>query len=285
LDFITIKQGRYRILEKIGKGGQAIVYKAEDASFPGRLVALKVILFQNRAIESIYTEPFYQRFRREFMLTSKLKHPQIAFVYDYGIDMPNQIIFMARAYLDGCTLTELLNKQGHFTIKDGIELILSIAQVLDFIHQRGVVHCDLKPSNIFIENGEPILIDFGLASGKDPFQLSKTTAGGTFGYIPPEVFEKNAPEKYLFGPTRDWWGLGCIAFDIFTGRRLFRTSDPDILENELEAGLEQETIKKVLATHPILPLILGLLERNPEKRIKSESEIRKVLEKCGLNRN
>ncbi len=76
--------------------------------------------------------------------------------------MDNNVIFMARPYLEGHTLTELLNLEGKFTVGEATRIILSVANVLDYIHNLEVVHCDLKPSNIIMEYGEPVLFDFGL---------------------------------------------------------------------------------------------------------------------------
>jgi len=278
LSLKKINKGRYKIIEKIGKGGQATVAKAEDRTQPGRFVALKIIYFHNRQIEDIYDDNSYQRFHWEFLLTKRLKHPQISTADDYGIDMDNNVIFMARPYLEGHTLTELLNKEGKFSPAEAARIILSIARVLDYIHERDVVHCDLKPSNVIMEYNDPVLIDFGLATKTGECETAFGSSSGTLDYIAPELLDKNTFRKYMNHPSRDWWALGCIAFNLFTGKRIFKESSSNILAAGIHRGREQKVIGKVLSGHKGLAMVKALLERDPEKRVSSKADLENLVE-------
>ncbi|MFH1675532.1 MAG: serine/threonine-protein kinase [bacterium] len=272
----SIKNGQYRIIDTLGKGGQGTVYKAEDKSLPGHSVALKVIDFPGRSLEEIYADENFQHFRWEFMVTAKLKHPQIASAIDYGIDQENQVAFMARPYLDGYTLTELLNRVTSFSVGEGTRIILSIASVLDYLHSMAVVHCDIKPSNIFMEHDDPCLTDFGLAAGKEVTGIFTGGTTGTLSYLAPEVLNTETCEQFRFSPSRDWWGLGCVAFNIFTGRRLFTESDEQDIRAFILNGNEQDILKQALKLPKALSIVGALLERNPAKRVSSKAQLEKI---------
>jgi len=272
----SVKDGQYRIIDTLGKGGQGTVYKAEDKSLPGRTVALKVIDFRKRTLEEIYADENFRRFRREFIITAKLKHPQIAAAIDYGIDPENSVAFMARPYLDGYTLTDLLNRVTSFSVGEGTRIVLSIAGVLDYLHSMAVVHCDIKPSNIFMEHDDPYLTDFGLAVGREVSGISDDETAGTLSYLAPEVLNPETCDRFRFSPSRDWWGLGCVAFNIFTGRRLFSESDKNDIRSFILNGNEQDILKLALKDKKTLSIVGSLLERNPNKRASSKAQLEKI---------
>lgn len=274
---ITGKNGKYEILGQLGKGGQATVYKALDPDQPGKLFALKVIHYRGRETESIYADESYQRFHWEYLLTSKLRHPQISTASDYGIDQKKKVVFMARPYIEGHTITELINMNGPFPLEEGNRIILSLASVLEYIHSMNVIHCDMKPSNIFMEYDDPILIDFGLVAGKDSPKYFVGGTSGTMAYLAPEVLDPEHREEYRYSPSRDWWGLGCIAFDMFTGRRLFKQTESNVLRRDIDGGLARLTVENALDGHPAKHLVNALLQRDPEKRASSRKVIQKII--------
>lgn len=274
---ITGKRGKYEVLGQLGKGGQATVYKAQDPDQPGKLYALKVVHIRGWEDESVFADEAYQRFHWEYLLTTRLRHPQISTASDYGIDKGNKVVFMARPYIEGNTLTELINLRGPFPLGDGNRIILSLAGVLEYIHSMDIIHCDMKPSNVFMELGDPILIDFGLVAGKDSPKYFVGGTSGTMAYLAPEVLDQSTKEMYRYSPTRDWWGLGCIAFDIFTGRRLFKNTESNILRRDIDGGLARLTVENVLDGHPAKHLVNALLQRDPTKRVASRKVIQKII--------
>ncbi len=276
----TIKgqKSSYHVIQKLGQGGQGRVLKAEDTSMPGKYVALKVVTYQNKTLEQIYAHNSFQRFHHEFLLTAKLRHPQAAIAFDYGVDLEKQIAFMARPYLSGHTLTEQIIRDGPLPEEEVYRIVLSIAGILEYIHEHGVVHCDIKPSNIFMEHNEPILIDFGLATGDTIADfIGSGGTSGTIDYIAPEIFDRKLRSKYLAAPFRDWWGLGCVAYNILTAKRLFQRAQLSLLKAKLMRGKEQDIIKAKLADHEALPLILALMERDPDKRGSSKDDLEEII--------
>jgi len=271
-------RSRYRVIRKLGKGGQAFVYKATDLSEKRKHVALKVVNFKGCTEEEIYDSGTYKRFHWEYMLTSKLRHPQVATASDYGVDTDRQIAFMARNYLNGRTLTELLNQKHQFTTEEANHIILSVAGILEYIHSQGVVHCDIKPSNVFMEYGDPILIDFGLAAGASAFGTYERGISGTMAYMAPEVIDPTLHKEYMYAPSRDWWGLGCVAYNIFTGKRMYRgNSESTRLRVEIMKAREQKLIQKALSGHETFPVVKALLERDPTKRPSSRAELEAII--------
>lgn len=273
----SINEGRYRIIEKLGRGGQSVVYKAEDTSDSDRIVALKVLSYPNVPVHKILKDPAYERFRREYYLTAKLLHPQISTVFHHGIDRTNGVAFAARPYLKGMTLTEKINDIGAFMIDDATKVILSLADALDFIHKKKVVHCDIKPSNIFMVQNLPVLIDFGLAYGKDVTGIFVRKHSGTLAYLAPEVLEQPRNRELVYGVNRDWWALGCVAHDMVTGRRMYAESAPEMVSQEIRMGKEQELIERNLTGSAAYPLVKALLQRDPSKRARSRYDLERAL--------
>lgn len=273
---IVGKNGRYEILGQFGKGGQATVYQAKNLDQPGTIYALKVVHFRGLEIEAVYDGESYQRYHWEYLLTAKLNHPQISTATDYGVDEDAKVVFMARPYVEGPTLTKVLNRKKLIPIADGYRIILSLAGVLDYIHSHNIIHCDLKPSNIIMKFNDPILIDFGLVAGEDSpaYMIGGTT--GTRSYLAPEILDFELRDEFRYSPSRDWWGLGCIAFGIFTGKRLFKNTETKVIREKINRGFPLKAIQKVLDGHPGKPLVTALLERDPNKRISSKLELQKI---------
>ena len=146
--------GKYEILEEVGRGGFAVVYKARDVTL-NRLVALKVLLPQ------LTTDPkFIQRFQQEAQTAAQLHHPHIVTIYEVGQE--RGIHYLAMTYLTGQTLDKRIAK-GDLRPEQAVAIVEQLAGALDLIHSRGLVHRDIKPANIMIdEDGQATLLDFGI---------------------------------------------------------------------------------------------------------------------------
>ena len=166
--------GRYHIVEQLGQGGMAVVYKAFDTRLE-RDVAIKVI--RTEMILPAQLQQMLKRFEREARALAKMEHRSIVKIFDYGEfqDAP----YVVMEYLPGGTLKELGGRQ--MSSSDAARLLLPIAQALDYAHQRDIIHRDVKPANILItRNGEPMLSDFGIAKllkSDQATQLTTTGAG------------------------------------------------------------------------------------------------------------
>jgi serine/threonine-protein kinase len=177
--------GRYDILEEIGQGGFAVVYRAHDRQLD-RLVALKEL----RPI--LLADPgSVKDFRQEARNIARLEHPHVVTIYDVYEAEQRQFIVMQ--LVDGSSLAELIARQGHLSWSEAVEIITALAVGLDYAHTRNILHRDLKPANILLDsNHGPMLSDFGLAKLIGEAGTSVTAAGGVVGtphYIAPEVWE------------------------------------------------------------------------------------------------
>jgi len=208
----------YHIVEQLGEGGMAIVYKAFDTHLE-RDVAVKVIRTDQFAPAIL--EKILKRFEREAKLLAKLSHPNIVGVIDYG-EYEN-IPYLVMEYLPSGTLKERLGKP--IPADEAARLLLPIARALDSAHRQGMIHRDVKPSNILITNdGEPMLTDFGIAKLLDA-EEGQTLTGTGVGIGTPEYM---APEQWLGQATAksDQYSLGVIFYEMVTGHKPYTADTP-----------------------------------------------------------
>ena len=212
--------GRYQILEQIGKGGMATVYKAYDTRLE-RDVAVKVIRREAFLPEDM--EMLLKRFDREAKLLAGLSHPNIVGVMDFGEFEGAPYLVME--YLPGGTLKDRLGSPMPW--RDAIKLLLPIANALEYVHDRNYINRDIKPSNVLMtEKGQPMLTDFGLLKvfgdkDKDATSLTATGVGiGTPDYMAPEQWTGEATA------LSDMYSLGVVLYEMITGRRPYVADTP-----------------------------------------------------------
>lgn len=207
------KLGDYMIVEMLGQGGMAHVYKGYDANLD-RYAAVKVIL-QNTVAGDDEKE-YQQRFQNEARSIARLSHPRIVSVYQFG-QAEDLMYYMAMKFVDGHDLRQILKeyiKRGKRMSTDYIlQIIRHIADALDYAHIQGVIHRDVKPSNIMVtQDGHAVLTDFGLA-----LNTNEGTLGNTFGsvhYIAPE----QAVSSKQASPQSDLYSLGVVVYELLTGK-------------------------------------------------------------------
>lgn len=216
-DLINRTLDGFKIISLLGRGGMARVYQGIDINL-GRYVAIKVIDTPHLA-----EEEYIKRFRREAQVIAQLNHPNVVQVYHYG--EADDYLYIAMQYIQGADLEFILSdyhKDGEFISPDeAVNVIQDISLALDYIHSTGVIHRDVKPSNVLLtREGQAILSDFGLALLTDV-----GTLGEIFGspeYISPEQAISSANA----GSRSDQYSLGVIAYEMLTGRRPFNSSEP-----------------------------------------------------------
>jgi serine/threonine-protein kinase len=198
--------GRYRVLGRLGVGGMATVYLAEDSSL-GRKVALKVMAER-------YAEDgeFVERFRREAQAAARLNHPNIIAVYDRG--EADGRPYIAMEYLQGRTLKQVIQKEGQLSPERAIAIAVQVLAGLRYAHEHGVVHRDVKPHNVLVgDDGRIKVTDFGIAHAGDPQMTEVGSIVGTAQYLSPEQARGRT-----VGPQTDIYSLGVVLYEMLAGR-------------------------------------------------------------------
>ena len=207
--------GRYSILDTIGEGGMAIVYRAKDMLL-NRVVAIKVLRGQYAS-----DSEFRERFRREAQSAAALSHPNIVNVYDVGEDSGSNYIVME--WVDGQTLNDIIMRDGRLTVDVVADYSVQILDALDHAHRSGVIHRDIKPHNILItRDGRVKVTDFGIARAASASAL--TEAGqviGTVNYTSPEQARGASATA-----ESDIYSLGVVMYEMLTGRLPFVGDTP-----------------------------------------------------------
>jgi eukaryotic-like serine/threonine-protein kinase len=211
--------GRYHILKQLGEGGMATVYKAYDTRLE-RDVAIKIIRWGAFPLEQL--ERILKRFEREAKALARLSHANIVKVHDFGEF--EGAPFLVMEYLPGGTLKEKMGKPIPW--QAAADLLIPVASALDYAHQRGILHRDVKPSNILLtETGEPMLTDFGIAKILD-IEETHTLTGTGVGIGTPEYM---APEQGIgegVDARADIYSLGIIFYELITGRKPYTADTP-----------------------------------------------------------
>jgi TPR repeat protein len=269
---------RYELISEIGRGGMGVIYKARDLQAPEGerdSVAIKVLLD-----DAASNEVVRQRFSAEARAAERLNHPNIVKVRNYDLSKEG-LPFIVMELLDGQTLHELL-VEGQIDVEEALKLAIQACDALAHAHRHKVVHRDVKPANIFVireESGfKPILVDFGIAkvfsqTGKASMRLTKT--GEVFGspqYMSPE---QCMGQKIDF--RSDIYSMGCVLYECVVGH------SPFIADNVLALIFKHvnETPARFARTRPeklLESVILKAMEKNPEKRFDSMTELRRSLE-------
>jgi len=207
--------GRYRLDEMIGEGGMAVVYRGYDLLL-GRVVAVKILREQFGSDQN-----FLLRFTREAQSAAKLSHPHIANVYDVGHDGETHYIVME--YVNGPNLKDLIRRQGPFTVDGAAFVLRQVAEALDAAHRHGLIHRDIKPQNILVdETGNAKVVDFGIAKGLTDANLTEAGTGmGTVHYVSPE---QARGERAI--PASDIYSTGVVLYEMLTKELPFDADTP-----------------------------------------------------------
>ena len=213
--------GRYELDGVVGRGGMAEVYRARDIRLD-RIVAIKT-LRADLARDQI----FQARFRREAQSAASLNHPNVVAVYDTGEDMATgvPVPYIVMEYVDGRTVRDLL-QDGHRLLPErSLEIIDGVLRALDYSHQAGIVHRDIKPGNVMVtRNGDIKVMDFGIARAMSDAQATMTQTAqviGTAQYLSPEQARGERVDS-----RSDLYSTGCLLYELLTGRPPFTGDSP-----------------------------------------------------------
>ena len=264
--------GRYKVIQPVGSGGMAEVYRARDELL-GRDVAIKVLS------ERFSRDPsFVERFRREAQSAANLSHPNIVSLYDYGSDGDTYYIVME--YIDGRTLAEVIAENGPLMPERSAEIAADVAAALQRAHSAGIVHRDIKPGNIMLTiSGQTKVTDFGIARAvggdRDATMTQTGMVIGTAAYLSPEQAQGEPVDA-----RSDVYALGCVLYEMLAGNPPFTGDTP--LSIAYKHVREEPTSPSRL--NPDVPadldaVVLKAMAKDPGTRYNSADEMRGDLER------
>jgi hypothetical protein len=262
------KIGKYRVLERIGRGGMGMIFKAHDPVLD-RPVALKVI-----SPDVEVTDELRARFFREAQACARLSHPNIITIYDMGED--DGRLFIVMELLEGEELRQLIAQRRTPPLEDKLSIMVQVCDGLHYAHQKGIVHRDIKPSNIFVQrNGQAKILDFGIA------QIANTEGGltrtglimGTLRYISPEQARGRADHR------SDIYSAGAVFYELLSMRPPFTAEDPIHLLEQLrtENPVPLDQLDPSIPSE-LVAITARALRKEPAERFGDFAQMRAALE-------
>src|SRR5918995_3838941 len=261
----TVVDERYQLSEKIGTGGMADVWLAEDTELD-RNVAIKIL--HDRFAQD---KEFVERFQREAQSAAGLQHPNVVGIFDRGVF--RDTYFIAMEYVDGPSLKDLV--KGGMGTKDAMDFTRQILNAARFAHRKGIVHRDLKPQNVLIDDeGRARVADFGIARGESSDITATGSVMGTAQYLSPEQAQGKETT-----PASDIYSIGVILYEALTGRVPFQG------DSAVAVALKQvsEAPRAPSAINPEVPpaldaVVMRALAKDPEARFRDADAFMKALD-------
>lgn len=259
---------RYEILDKLGGGGMAIVYKSRD-TYLNRLVTIKAL-----RPEFTTDEDFIRRFRREAQAVAKLSHPNIVNIHDVGQE--DSVHYLVMEYVQGDNLKTIIKKNEYLSPDDSVRIAIQVCEALEHAHENNIVHRDVKPHNILITaEGRAKLTDFGIAMEATSGTITRTDAiMGSVHYLSPEQARGET------ATTRsDIYAVGILLYEMLTGEQPYSGDTP------IAVVLKhiQDTPLPVNEVNPDVPgelaaVVMRAMEKKPENRYQSAMELARYLQ-------
>ncbi|GAB6929747.1 serine/threonine protein kinase PrkC [Paenibacillus sp. JCM 10914] len=264
--------GRYKIIERIGGGGMALVYKAQDILL-NRNVAIKVLRQQ-----FVHDEEFIRRFRREAQSAASLSHSNVVSIYDVGQE--DEVHYIVMEYIEGQNLNEIIKERAPLQVDEAVRIATQICDALGHAHHNQIIHRDIKPHNILIgRNGRVKVTDFGIARAVTSTTITQT--GSVVGSV--HYFSPEHAKGVVTGEKSDLYSLGIVIYQMLTARL------PFLGESPISVALKhlQEEFDDPREVNPLIPqsvenIILKSMRKNPEERYQSAEEMMDDLETCLL---
>jgi serine/threonine protein kinase len=276
MDEGILLNNRYQLLEQLGSGGMAEVFRARDLMLD-RNVAIKIL---RRDFSG--NENFQNNFRQEARAAANLSHPNIVTVHDFGF--ADDMLYIVMEYLPGKDLKQLIRERGRFPVEDAIPLIFQACAGIGYAHRAGLVHCDVKPHNMLVSSdGRLKVTDFGIARALSTIMPGEKTdiVWGSPLYFAPEQAKGEAPS-----PASDVYSLGVVLYELLTGTPPFTAGSADELAR-LHISARPIPIREYLPEIPtaLEQIIMKVLSKEPAARYRTADQLGRVLKTFGNQRD
>ncbi|NWG05056.1 MAG: serine/threonine protein kinase [Chloroflexi bacterium] len=272
----TLLNNRYQLLERIGTGGMADVFRARDLMLE-RTVAIKIL-------HETYSndKAFQDRFKQEARAAANLSHPNIVTVHDFGFDHGQ--LFIVMEHIPGKDLKTILRQRGRYSVEEAIPLIVQACAGIGYAHRAGLVHCDIKPHNMIVtQDGRLKVTDFGIARALSTIMPDERAdvVWGSPQYFSPEQAVGEAPS-----PSSDVYSLGIVLYEVLTGALPFTAPSSEELAR---MHLEEQPIPPSEYVPDIPPaleeIVLKVLSKEPSARYRTADQLGRVLLRFGTQRD
>lgn len=268
----TLLNDRYQLLEKLGSGGMADVFRARDLMLD-RYVAIKVLRKDYSS-----SKDFQTSFRTEARSAANLSHPNIVTVHDFGF--ADDLLYIVMEFIPGKDLKQLIRDKGRFSVEAGIPLITQACAGLGYAHRAGLVHCDVKPHNLLVSaDGRLKVTDFGIARA-----LSTMTPGEHTDVVwgSPLYFSPEQARGEALTPASDVYSIGIVMYELLSGTPPFTASTPSELAR-LHISARPIPIREYIPDIPVAleEIIMKVLSKEPSARYRTADQLGRVLLKFG----
>ena len=269
---------RYRMGREVGRGGMARVYVASDLKH-GRDVAIKVVRAELAA--SLGRD----RFLKEIGIAARLRHPNIVPLYDSGV--ANGSLYFVMPFESGPSVRERVAQEGPLPVAEALSVLRDVARALQYAHEQGVVHRDIKPDNVLMSGGAAVVADFGIAKAFTAAQVDATQGLTTQTGVGMGTPAYMAPEQAVGDPSTDHradiYSYGCLAYELFTAHPPFHGL-PMHQIIAAHVGTVPPPLRELRADVPdgVARLVARCLEKNPDQRPQSATELLTALEQPGI---
>ena len=267
-------EGRYRIESELGEGGMATVYLADDLKHE-RKVALKVLKPELAAVVGA------ERFLAEIKTTANLQHPHILPLFDSG--EADSFLFYVMPYVEGESLRQRLDREHQLPVDDAVQIAKNVAEALDYAHRQGVIHRDIKPANILLQDGKPVISDFGIALAVGTAGQGHLTETGLSLGTPLYMSPEQATGDQTVGAATDIYALGCVLYEMLVGEPPYTGSTAQAILGKIIAGkLASATEHRTSVPANVDAAIRKALEKLPADRFTDARDIGKALTDSGF---
>ncbi|HEX9692595.1 MAG TPA: protein kinase [Gemmatimonadales bacterium] len=265
---------RYRIERRLGEGGMATVYLAEDLKHK-RNVALKVLRPELAAVLGA------DRFVQEITTTASLQHPHILPLFDSGT--ADGFLFYVMPYVEGETLRDKLNREAQLSVEEAVQIATEVAAALDYAHRHGVIHRDIKPENILLHDGRPMVADFGIALAVSAAAGGRMTETGLSLGTPHYMSPEQATAEKDITARADVYSLACVLYEMLTGSppHVGSTAQQIIMKIVTDDARPVTELRKSVPPH-VAAALAKALEKLPADRFPSAATFAEALLRPGM---